>query len=141
MPIIPWKPFWDIDRWFEEMEPEMRNFPMVRTPRMNVYETEKEVVAEVELPGVESKDIDVEVKENILRIEAKTEKKKEEKEKGYYRKEISSGYFRRAIPLPVEVIGVKADASYKEGILKIVIPKAETKKGKKGIKVKIKNTN
>lgn len=149
MPIIPWRPLWDIDRWFEEEWEDWferprwgRLLPMIRTPKMDIYETEKEVVAEVELPGVDPKDIDIEVKDNYLKIEAKKEEKKEEKEKGYYRKELSKGYYKRVVPLPVEVIGEKAEADYKEGILKITIPKVKPskKEEKKGIKVKVKGT-
>jgi HSP20 family protein len=115
--------------------------PDVRTPRMDIYETEKEVIVKVELPGVDPKDIEVEVQDNILKIEAKTEQKKEEKKKGYYRKEISSGFYKRAVPLPAEVIGNKAKASYTEGVLKIEIPKAKPKKEKKKtIKIKVKST-
>lgn len=146
MPIIPWRPFRDIERWFEEGWfpeegwPRLR-FPMVKTPRIDIYETEKEVVAEVELPGVDLKNITVEVKDNVLRIEAKKEEKKEEKGKGYYRKEISAGYYKRAVPLPIEVIGEKAEAEYKEGILKVRIPKKEIKKEeKRPIKIKVKGT-
>lgn len=147
MPIIPWRPFWDLDRWFEEEWPDIRRwhrfrFPMIRTPRMDIYETDKEVVAEVESPGVDPKNIEVEVKNNVLRIEAKTEKKKEEKRKGYYRKELSKGFYKRAVPLPVEVIGEKAEATYAEGILKVIIPKVAPKKvkKKKPIKIKVKGT-
>jgi len=106
---------------------------------MNIYETQKEVVAEVELPGVDPKNIEVEVQDNVLKVEARSEKKKEEKKKGYYRKEISSGFYKRAVPLPAEVIGKKAQADYSEGILKIIIPKASPKKEKKkSIKIKVK---
>jgi len=106
---------------------------------MDIYEEGNNVVAKVELPGVDPKNIDAEVKDNVLKVEAKTEEKKEEKGKGYYRKEISAGYFKRAVPLPVEVIGEKADAKYEEGILKVVIPKKQVKKGKKkGTKIKVK---
>ena len=110
---------------------------------MDISETEKEIVAEVELPGVDPKNINVEVKDNVLMVEAKKEEKKEEKKKGYYRKEISSGFYKRAVPLPVEVIGEKADAEYKEGILKVVIPKVSPKKveKKKGVKVKVKKAS
>jgi len=147
MPLVPWRPFWDLDRWFEEMEPEEwfrrpglgRMWPAMKTPRMDIYEEGNNVVAKVELPGVDPKNIDAEVKDNVLKVEAKTEEKKEEKGKGYYRKEISAGYFKRAVPLPVEVIGEKADAKYEEGILKVVIPKKQVKKGKKkGTKIKVK---
>ena len=160
MPIIPWRPFRDIEDWFAALEGEPRLWreeewpeewfgrprwgrllPMVRAPKMDIYETDDKVVAEVELPGVDPKNVDVEVKDNVLKIEAKKEEKKEEKGKGYYRKEISAGFYKRAVPLPVEVIGEKAEATYEEGILKVVIPKKEVKNAeKKGIKIKVKST-
>jgi len=147
MPIIPWRPFGDMERWFEEEGwPEEwfgrprwgRLFPMIRAPRIDIYEEGNNVIAKVELPGVDPKNIEVEVKDNVLRVEAKTEEKKEEKEKGYYRKEISSGFYKRQVSLPVEVIGEKAEANYEEGILKVVIPKKQVKKvEKKGIKIRV----
>jgi HSP20 family protein len=147
MPIIPWRPFWDIERWFEEEWPEIGEwprfrFPAIRTPRMDIYETDGEVVAEVELPGVDPKNIDVEVKDNVLRVEAKAEEKKEVKEKGYYRKEMGTRYFKRAVSLPTEVVGEKAEAEYTDGVLKVTVPKVKPtkKEEKKGIKVKVKST-
>lgn len=148
MSIIPWRPFWGIDRWFEEDWPDTWErprwgwrIPMVRTQRMDIYEINGEVVAEVELPGVDPKNIEVEVKNNVLSVEAKAEKKREEKGKGYYKKELSKGFYKRAVPLPVEVIGEKAKASYKEGILKVAIPKKKpTEKKEKPIKIKVKGT-
>lgn len=144
MPLIPYRPFWDLDRFFEEeWWPEFHEWsrwklPLIRTPRVDVYEDKGNVVAEVELPGVDPKNIEVEVRDNVLRVEAKTEEKKEEKGKGYYRKEISSGYYKRALPLPVEVVGEKAEASYEEGILKVVVPKKEsTKREEKKVKIKV----
>jgi HSP20 family protein len=143
MPIIPWRPFWDIERWFEEEWPEWEwpreIIPTVRTPRMDIYETDDKVVAEVELPGVKPENINVEVKNDILKIEAKAEEKKEEKGKGYYRKEMGTRYFKRTVSLPTEVIGEKAEAEYSDGILKVTIPKAKPKEVKeKKIKVKVK---
>ncbi len=150
-PIVPRYPFWDIERWFEE-EPEWKwewpefrvpriipRMPTMRAPRMDIYEDNGNVIAEVELPGVDPKNIEVEVKDNVLKVEAKMEEKKEERKKGYYRKEISAGYYKRAVPLPVEVIGEKAEATYEEGILKVVIPKKKpVKEEKKKIKIKVK---
>ena len=145
MPLIPYHPFWDLDRWFGEEEwperllPGIPQVPIMRAPRMDIYEDNGDVVAEVELPGVDPKNIEVEVKDNVLKVEAKAEEKKEEKGKGYYRKEMSRGYYKRAVPLPVEVIGEKTDASYEGGILKVVIPKAKPKKKEeKKIKIKVK---
>jgi len=140
MPLIPYRPFWDIDRWFEEEWPErwFPRLPMMRAPKMDIYEDNGNVVAEVELPGVGPKNIEVEVKDNVLKVEAKMEKKKEEKKKGYYRKELSRGYYKRAVPLPVEVIGEKAEASFEGGMLKVVIPKRKPAKKEKEKKIKIK---
>jgi len=112
----------------------------MRTPRVDVYETDGDVVAEFELPGVDPKNIDVEVKDDMIKVEAKAEEKKEEKKKGYYRKELSRGYYKRIVPLPVNVQENKAEASYKQGVLKVVIPKVESrKKAEKKVKVKVKS--
>jgi len=153
MPLIPYHPFRDIDRWFEEEWPEdwferprwglrrwLEEMPMIKTPRMDIYEDNGNVVVEVELAGVDPKNIDIEVKENHLKVEAKKEEKKEEKKKGYYRKEISAGYYKRIAALPTEVMGEKAEAEYKDGVLKITIPKKkpEKKEEEKSIKIKVK---
>lgn len=143
MSLIPWKPFWDMGDWFEE-EPRLlgkfEDLPILKAPKVDMYETKKDVVAEVELPGVDPDKIEIEVEDNFLRIEAGKEKKEEKKGKDYYKKEISSSFYRRVIPLPVEVIGEKASADYEKGILKVVIPKKSVKKVvAKKIKIKIKN--
>jgi len=151
MPLIPWRPFRDLEKWFEEEWPEIWEWPerwlpsvpkgaLMRTPRVDVYETDGNVVAEFELPGVDPKNIDVEVKDDMIKVEAKAEEEKEEKKKGYYRKELSRGYYKRVVPLPVNVQENKAEASYKQGVLKVVIPKVEpTKKAEKKVKVKVKS--
>jgi HSP20 family protein len=141
MPIIPWRPFWEIERWFEEEWPEWEwvdRFPKIRTPRMDIYEEGENIVAEVELPGIDPKNIEVEVKDNVLRIEAKEEEKKEVKEKGYFKREIGRKYFKRQVLLPAEVQGDKAEAEYVDGILKVRIPKTKPKEEKKKIKIKVK---
>ncbi len=147
MSIIPWRPFGDIDKFFDDEWLEDwferprwgRLVPAMRTPKMDIYEDNGNLVAEVELPGVDPKNINVEVKDNYLKVEAKKEEKKQEKEKGYYRKELSRGYFKRVVLLPEKVKGEKAEAEYKEGILKVIIPKEKPeKKEEKGIKIKVK---
>ena len=142
MPIIPWRPFWEIERWFEEFWPEEwpeLKFPRIRTPRMDIYEKDDKVVAEVELPGVDPKNIEVEVKDNVLSISARGREEKEEKGKGYYRREMGERYFKRQVLLPTEVIEEKAEAEYENGILRVTIPKAKPKEEKeKKIKIKVK---
>ena len=132
MALIPFKQLFE-DEWIKSIEGES-----LKTLKMDLYETEKELVAEIEIPGIDSKNIDIEVGNNSLRIEAKKEEKKEEKEKGYFRKELSTGYYKRVISLPEEVIKEKTEAMYTDGILKIVMPKTKQEKNKKEIKIKIK---
>lgn len=144
--LIPYRPFRDIEDWLEEnfgelwrwpdkWLPKLPLTPLVRTPRADVYETNGDVVAEVELPGVNKKNIDVEIVEDTIKVEVKEEKKQEKKGKGYYTKELHRGYVKRVLPLPVEVDESKAKAEYKDGVLKITVPKLkpkeEEKKGKK----------
>ncbi|MCD6528498.1 Hsp20/alpha crystallin family protein [bacterium] len=150
MPLIPWRPFHDLERWFEDWPeiwewgerwlPRIPKVSLMRTPRVDVYESNGDVVAEFELPGVDPKNIDVEVKDGMVKVEAKAEEKKEEKKKGYYRKELSRGYYKRVIPLPVDIKEDKATASYDNGVLKVTVPKVEPvkKKEKKKVKVKVK---
>jgi HSP20 family protein len=141
MPLIPWRPFWELERWFEEglsefFDEDFFKLPRVRTPRMDIYEKDDKIVAEVEIPGVKPEDVNVEVTDNLLKIEAKAKEEKEEKEKGYYKREIGTRYFKRVVSLPTEVKGDEATAEYEDGILRIEIPKI--KKEEKGKKIKIK---
>ena len=139
MPLVPWRPFRDLENFFEALEPTEAGEGIV-SPKLNVYETKKDVVAEAELPGIEPEDVDIEIKDNVLKIEARTEKKEEKEEKGYYRREFSRGYYRRVTPLPVEVKDDKAEANYDNGVLTIRMPKAEpSKTEKKAKKIKVKS--
>ncbi len=146
MAIVPWRHFKDLEKWFEEDWGDIFEFPerlispvsTLKTPRMDVYEQNGNIVAEAELPGVNPNDIDVEIKDNFLKVEAKKEEKKEEKKKGYFRKEISRGYYKRIVPLPTEVKAEKVEASYKDGVLKVIIPKLIKKDTKKGTRIKVK---
>ncbi len=150
MPLIPYHPFREFEKWFEEEWPESwkekelweaPKTPLMRTPRVDVYEANGDVVAEFELPGVDPKNIDIEVKNDMVKVEAKAEEKKEEKKKGYYRKELSRGYYRRVIPLPVNIAEDKAKAFYENGVLKITLPKVKIEKEKekaKKVEVKVK---
>jgi HSP20 family protein len=97
----------------------MREF----TPSMDVNETDKEITIMAELPGMEPGDIDISLDRNALRLMGEKHADKEEKGKHYYRVERSYGSFQRVIPLPCEVDEDKIDATYKRGVLKVVLPK------------------
>ncbi len=77
-----------------------------------------------EVPGLEAKDIDISLSNDVLTIKGTKEQEKEEKEENYHRIERSYGSFSRSIRLPREVQGDKIKANYKNGVLKITLPKS-----------------
>jgi len=139
MPLIPWKPFFDLDKFFGDDDWLLPVFPRTGfiRPAMDIKETDKEVIAEVEIPGFDPEKIDVSVEDGVLRVKGSMEEKKEEKEKGYWRKEIRAGSFERAVRLPVAVKENEVEATYEKGILKIVMPKSETKPSSR-VKIQVK---
>jgi HSP20 family protein len=98
----------------------MRDF----SPSMDVNETDKDITVLAELPGMEPEDIDISLDRSGLRIKGEKRANKEEQGKDYYRVERSYGSFQRVIPLPCEVDQDKINATYKRGVLKVVLPKA-----------------
>lgn len=140
MAIIPWKPFSDLDHFFEDSNDWMMPvFPKreINKPAMDIYETEKDVIAEVSLPNIDPEKIDVSLEDGVLRVSGEREEKKEEKDKGYWKREIRNGSFERMIQIPISVKENEIDAFYEKGILKIVMPKAGPKPSSK-VKIKIK---
>ncbi len=107
------------------------------TPSIDVKENEKEFIIKAELPGVEEKDIEVTVTNDSLTIKGEKKEEKEDKDKNYYYMERSYGSFSRVIPLEAAIESGKAEASFKNGILNIKIPKNQNAK-EKGTKVPIK---
>jgi len=83
-------------------------------PRVDVKETDKEVRISAELPGMDEKDIDISISDDVLTIKGEKKQEIEEKEGSYYRMERSYGAFHREIPLPTEVEADKAEAVFKE---------------------------
>ena len=93
-------------------------------PAMDIYQDKNNLYVEIPLIGVNPKNLEISIDDNILTIQGKKEEKKEIKEKDYLRKEIKKGAFRRVVKLPMEVKGNRATAESVEGMLKITIPKA-----------------
>jgi HSP20 family protein len=106
-------------------------------PKVNISESEKEVVVSAELPGIDGKDIDVSLSKDELTIQGEKREEKEEEKKSYYRMERLYGSFKRTLPLPCEVKDDKVEAQFKNGVLIITLPKeAEAIKEAKKITVK-----
>ena len=104
-------------------------------PAIDVAEEEDAIIVRAEVPGCKADDIDISVHGNVLTISGEKKLSEEKKEKGYYHVESTYGSFRREVTLPTDVNQSKVDASYKDGVLSINLPKAEKAKT---IKVKIK---
>ena len=104
-------------------------------PAMDVQESENEIIVKAEVPGCKAEDVDISVHGNMLTITGEKKQEEEKEGKGYYYMERSYGSFRRDINLPSEVDTSKIDASCKNGVLSIKLPKAEKAKA---VKVQIK---
>jgi HSP20 family protein len=102
---------------------------------VDIYETKKDLVVEMQVPGYNKEDIKITFHKDYLKVEGKTQETKEEKDKNYWRKEIRKGSFVKVIPLPKKVDSKKANAIFKDGILKITLPKLEEEE--KGEEIKI----
>ena len=104
---------------------------------MNISEDEKGIEVTAEMPGIDDKDIEVSLKNDILTIKGEKKQENEEKNKDYYRAERSFGSFQRSIQLPSEVEADKIKASFKKGILKVELPKSnQARESVKRIEVK-----
>ncbi len=151
MSIVRWSPMKEIDEMRREMERLFEEFfePARRrrwwgrpsaegviVPNIELYDRKNEIVLRAEIPGVEKKDIDLTITENALTIKGEIKRQEEVKDEDYYAAEIRYGTFSRTIPLPVEVDSENAKATYKNGILEIVLPKKEEAKPKE-IKVEV----
>jgi len=125
----------EIDRIFDDFT---RGFPTLTgngatmlMPSMDVTETDKEIEITAELPGLEEKDVQINVSDNLLTIRGEKKAEKEQKDKNYRLVERSYGAFERTLELPE---GVNADvikANISKGVLKVTVPKpapAQTKK-------------
>jgi HSP20 family protein len=102
-------------------------------PSMDVTETDKEIVITAEMPGLERKDVDISIEDDVLTIrgEKKVETKKDDKDKNYHISERSYGMFYRALQLPPGVDPSKVQATVSNGVLKITIPKPARSEPKK----------
>jgi HSP20 family protein len=104
-------------------------------PAVNITENDKAYNIEVAAPGLAKNDFNVNLEENVLTISSEKEEKNEEKNDNYVRREFSYNNFRRSFVLPESVNAEKIEASHKDGILNISIPKEEVKKLTKSIKI------
>jgi HSP20 family protein len=99
-------------------------------PAVDIYDNDRNIVIKAELPGMEKKDIILQVNGRVLTLKGEHSSENEVKEDKYHRRERSYGKFERVFTLPAEVDPDKITADYKDGVLKIDIPKPEEQKPK-----------
>jgi len=148
--ITRWDPFRglvrmqrDMDRMFSELfgQPlvrwEREQEEGIRIPSIDLIETEQELVLKAELPGIDKDKIQVEVMPDRITLSGEMREEREIKDATLHRRERVWGRFERSIPLPSEVIGDQAKASYKDGLLEVHLPKSERAKAATPKKVSI----
>jgi HSP20 family protein len=154
MPLARWNPFALLDELQDEMArlwgrpmgalPAMRpsrllaQLPM-GAPRLDVFEKNGYFVVKADVPGVKKEDIQVDLEDGDLVIQGESHSEHEVKDEQLYRLERSSGRFYRRVPLPFEAKPEQIDASLRDGVLEVRIPKpAETSKESRKTRVQIK---
>jgi HSP20 family protein len=141
MAIMRWKPWGDLvsiedemDRLFDDFfvgGPKRRGWYVQRwNPAVDISENDGNIHVDVEIPGMKKEDIKVSLENNVLMLKGEKKQEREFKEENCHRLERRYGSFVRSFELPVPVQADKIKASYKNGVLKIDLPKAEEVKPK-----------
>jgi HSP20 family protein len=142
MAIVRWNPARDLMQMREEMDRLFSQFLRrgdgeeatwgqgMWAPAVDIYETEDAFMLKAELPGFSKDDVQIEVQENRLIIRGERKREEEVKEENYHRLERAYGRFERAFWLPTTVDTEKIQASFKDGVLELRLPKSEAAKPK-----------
>jgi HSP20 family protein len=147
MNIVPWKPFDELtilrkemdslwNRFFPETPFHERYVSHEWLPSIDLKETKDKLVVKAELPGLEAKDVELSLTDDILTIRGEKKAEKEEKDEHHYFVERYAGTFERRVKLPTLVKTDKIDATFDKGVLTVTLPKSDEAK-KKEIKIKV----
>lgn len=113
MPSLRWDhPLWERFAAFEK-----------GVPKVDVIERDAEVVVRAEVPGFEREDLEVSVTDRSVTVKGEHRQEKKEEQGEFFRSEISSGSFSRTVALPSDIDADRAEASFKNGILELTLPK------------------
>lgn len=139
MTVVRWNPWQEINtlqrqinRLFDEdmLAPAFVEKGLSRVPAAELQETENAIHLKLELPGIEAKDLDVQVTEKAVYVAGERKSTIKTEEKGVIKSEFQYGKFERVIPLPTRIQNTNVTADYKDGILHLTLPKAEEEKNK-----------
>ena len=109
----------------------------ITLPKVNIIETADAFIVEMAVPGLKKSDFDINIDNELLSISTETKEENEQREVNYTRREFGYSSFKRTFTLPESVNDEKINASYKEGILSILLPKKEEAKQKPSRSIKI----
>ncbi|MFM9160861.1 MAG: Hsp20/alpha crystallin family protein [Dolichospermum sp.] len=154
MTLVRWDPLREIERWdpFPEMGALQRQMNrlfeqllptdggervgLTFIPAAEIAETDSDLRLKIEIPGIDPKDLNVEVAPESLYISGERKSETTTAEGGVTRSELRYGKFKRVITLPAVVDNERVEAEYKDGILRLTIPKAESER-QKSVKVRV----
>jgi len=142
MTLVKFSPIKEIESFEKQMNRIFNDFPFRWdfsngnfSPRINVFEDDKNLIVEAEIPGMEKKDVKVTLHNDVLTISGERKRETKAEKENYLHLESSYGSFNRSINLPVEVDSEKVDASFKNGLLKIQLLKVNPKDISKTIEI------
>jgi HSP20 family protein len=139
MALVRWEPFREMDllrrefnRLFDDaMTPTSRgNGGLSFVPAAEMEEADDAIHLRLEIPGMEAKDLDVQVTAESVSISGERRSETRTEEQGMTRSEFRYGKFQRVIPLPTRIDNQNVQADYKDGILRLTLPKVEEEKNK-----------
>ncbi|MFQ3616273.1 MAG: Hsp20/alpha crystallin family protein [Cyanobacteriota bacterium] len=139
MALVRWEPFREIEtlqrqmnRLFDDLMPTVREpgYGIAFVPPAEMEETSDAIHLKLEIPGMDSKDLDIQVSAESVSITGERKLETKTEDKGTTRTEFRYGKFQRVIPLPARIQNNNVQAEYKDGILQITLPKAEEEKHK-----------
>lgn len=143
MRIVRWQPLQEMetlrrqmDKMFDELAQVNRESGANWTPAIELYDRENNLTLRAELPGVEGKDLDVQVTREAVSLSGEHNYHKQSEEQGVFHSEFRYGKFQRIVQLPVPIQHDKVEAEFKNGILTLTLPKAEELQ-RKAVKVNV----
>jgi len=140
MNLIRWKELDSLDKLMNNFFNQEANLNMIKCPacHADVYVKGDSIVTEIDMPGIDPKDVEISIEGHYLKVLGKRHEESEVNEKDFYRKEVIKGSFERYIPLPTDQIDHEnIKAVYKKGVLQVTAAKKAEEKKK--IEIKIEN--
>ncbi|MBW4670044.1 MAG: Hsp20/alpha crystallin family protein [Cyanomargarita calcarea GSE-NOS-MK-12-04C] len=140
MSLIPWQPLKELDTLRQQMNHLFDEFThgtgtyslfrklgnVTNLPAIELKETDNDLILQAQVPGMEAKDLDIQVSENTVSIVGEYKEEKTGESQGVFHSEFSYGEFKRIVPLPVNIKQEQVKAKFKDGVITLTLPKADT---------------